>query len=119
MKQTDIFGQVSDVTPKMSPDRLPHPINDWAVSLRILLNHPKGVTVFEAMSKYGMPKFQERLNEILKAHPSLVEKKMVTVRKRLNRKVDVMNYTLTEVEKAMEVYFEINKKGCSRLLKNQ
>ncbi len=118
MKQADIFGQMSEAIPQMSPDRLPKPINDWALSLRILLNHPKGVTVFEAMSQYGMPKFQERLNEILKSHPSLVEKKMVTVRKRLNREVDVMKYTLIEIEKAMEVYFELNKKGGSKSLKN-
>jgi len=64
------------------------------------------------------PEILEKANEILKTHPTLVKKRMVTVRKRLNREVDVMLYTLHETEKAMDLYFELNKKGGSKCLKN-
>jgi hypothetical protein len=77
--QTNMFGGVDRVRP--SPSQLPNHVNDWAFALRIVLLNPKGVTVFDAMGKYGMVKFQERLNEVLAEFPTLVSKKMVKVPK--------------------------------------
>lgn len=68
------------------------------------------------MKDYGMVKFQERLNEILKENPDLVTKKMIQVPKRLGRIVDVMQYKIADYDKAIELYAVINKKGGSKSL---
>lgn len=109
LQQTDIFGEIDKA--KIRPEHLPLPLHDWALSLYITLQHPKGVTVFDAMLKYGMPKYQERLNEILQHCPHLVKKEMVSVRKRLNRQVDVMKYSIANEDAAIDFYMQINKKG--------
>jgi hypothetical protein len=97
---------------------LPKPLNDWALAIFILLNHPKGVTVFDAMSKYGMVKFQERLNEVLSEYPTLASKKMIKVPKRLGRIVDVMRYRIEESDAATDLYMEkLNHKGGSKCLR--
>jgi len=116
LHQTDLFGGNTPTGRKILPHELPKPINDWALSLFIVLNHPKGVTVFSAMKDYGMVKFQERLNEILKENPDLVTKKMIQVPKRLGRIVDVMQYKIADYDKAIELYAVINKKGGSKSL---
>lgn len=111
----NIFGGTDRTRP--DPSQLPNHLNDWAFALRIVLLNPKGVTVFDAMSKYGMVKFQERLNEVLKEYPTLVSKKMVKVPKRLGRVVDVMRYKIEEPDAATDLYMEkLNKKGGSKCL---
>lgn len=116
--QANLFGGSDKISSRPHPSDLPRPINDWALALYILLNHPKGVTVFEAMKNYGMVKFQERLNEILKEFPYLATKKMVKVPKRLGRIVDVMQYKMASEGDAIDLYMtEINKKGGSKILK--
>lgn len=113
--QTNIFGGVDRTCPE--PCHLPKPKNDWALALYIVLNHQKGVTVFDAMSKYGMVKFQERLNEVLAEYPSLVSKKMIKVPKRLGRIVDVMRYKIEEPDAATDLYMDkLNHKGGSKCL---
>jgi hypothetical protein len=102
------------------PCNLPLPINEWARAIFIVLNHPKGVTVFDAMSKYGMVKFQERLNEVLAEHPTFVSKKMIKVPKRLGKIVDVMRYKIEEADAATDLYLEkLNHKGGSKCLNRQ
>ena len=114
--QTNMFGGVDRTRPE--PCHLPKPKNDWALALYIVLNHSKGVTVFDAMSKYGMVKFQERLNEVLAEYPSLVSKKMIKVPKRLGRVVDVMRYRIEEPEAATDLYMDkLNHKGGSKCLR--
>jgi hypothetical protein len=116
LKQTNMFGGVDRTRPL--PCHLPKPLNDWALAIFILLNHPKGVTVFDAMSKYGMVKFQERLNEVLSEYPSLASKKMIKVPKRLGRIVDVMRYRIEESDAATDLYMEkLNHKGGSKCLR--
>ena len=110
-----MFGGTDRTRPE--PCHLPKPKNDWALALYIVLNHPKGVTVFYAMSQYGMVKFQERLNEVLAEYPSLVSKKMIKVPKRLGRIVDVMRYKIEEPETATDLYIDkLNQKGGSKCL---
>lgn len=118
LKQHELFGGVTEVSVNYvsEPQNLPKPANDWALAIYILLNSPKGVTVLDANGKWGMIKFQERLNEVLKNHPELATKKRVTVRKRLGRKVDVMLYSADDKPKAVEVYFKINQKNGSKIL---
>jgi hypothetical protein len=104
--------------PTVNTTELPRPVHDWALAFFILLTHPKGVTVFDAMSKYGMVKFQERLNEILVLNPHIVSKTMVKVPKRLGRIVDVMQYKITDRAAAFDLYMnQINKKGGSKSLR--
>lgn len=118
LRQTNLFGGSDIVNARPKPNELPRPINDWALSLYIILNHPRGVTVFEAMKNYGMVKFQERLNEILSEFPFIASKEMVKVPKRLNRVVSVMKYKIASEGDAIELYMnEINKKGGSKILK--
>lgn len=112
----DIFGQATDVNTLPRPEHLPRPINDWALSLYILLQHPKGLTVFGAMKYYGMVKFQERLNEVLKEHPHLCSKERVNVKKRLNRVVQVINYKVIDEEGAIKVFQQLNVKHGSKSL---
>ena len=113
--QTNMFGGVDRTRPE--PCHLPKPKNDWALAIFIVLNHPKGVTVFDAVSKYGMVKFQERLNEVLAEYPSLVSKKMIKVPKRLGRVVDVMRYKIEEPDAATDLYMDkLNHKGGSKCL---
>jgi hypothetical protein len=119
LQQPELFGGTTEVAVNytLEPHLLPKPQNDWAVALYIILNTPKGVTAFDAASKWGIIKFQERLNEILKQHPQVAVKKNVKVRKRLNRKVDAMLYTVADKQKAVDVFFELNKRGGSKTLK--
>jgi hypothetical protein len=118
MKQANLFGGSDKIDTRPKPNDLPRPVNDWALSLYIILNHPKGVTVFDAMKRYGMVKFQERLNEILLSFPFIATKEMITVPKRLNRKVRVMRYKIASEGDAIDLYMtEINKKGGSKILK--
>lgn len=115
--QTDIFGGARPAGRRLLPSELPTPINDWALALYIIMNHPKGVTVFDAMKMYGMVKFQERLNEVVREYDEVVDKKIVTVAKRLGRRVQVMRYKLADIDKAMDIYATLNKKGGSKSLK--
>lgn len=118
LQQTNIFGGFDRTRPE--PCHLPKPKNDWALAIFIVLNHPKGVTVFDAMKNYGMVKFQERLNEVLAEYPSLVSKKMVKVPKRLGRIVEVMRYKIEEPDEATDLYMEkLNHKGGSKCLRPQ
>ena len=110
--QTSMFGDHKKVDTRPHPCDLPRPLNDWALSLYIILNHPKGVTVFDAMKNYGMVKFQERLNEVLSQYPYLAAKDYIKVRKRLNREVTVMRYKCIAIGDAIDLYMtEINHKG--------
>ena len=116
LKQMNIFGG-ADRTRQM-PCHLPKPLNDWALAIFILLNHPKGVTVFDAMKNYGMVKFQERLNEVLGEYPELASKKMIEVPKRLGRMVSVMRYRIEEADAATDLYMDkLNHKGGSKCLR--
>jgi hypothetical protein len=118
--QTNLFGGGQEVNTRPHPNDLPRPINDWALSIYIVLNHPKGVTVFDAMKNYGMVKFQERLNEVLSLHPQLVAKDYIKVRKRLNREVTVMRYKVVQIGDSIDLYMtEINKKGWGKSLKTK
>lgn len=112
-----LFGTATPINEMTLPWNLPKPVNDWALSVYVVLNHPKGVTVFDAMKIYGMVKFQERLNEVLAEYPTLVSKKMIKVPKRLNRIVEVMRYRIEEPEAATKLYMEkLNHKGGSKCL---
>jgi hypothetical protein len=117
VSQMGLFGAASPINQMKQPHELPKPKNDWALSVYIVLNHPKGVTVFDAQKMYGMVKFQERLNEVLKEHPLLVSKKMIKVPKRLGRIVEVMRYKIEQSEAATKLYTEVlNHKGASKTL---
>jgi hypothetical protein len=120
LRQANLFGGSDTVNSRPHPSDLPRPVNDWALSLYILMNHPRGVTVFEAMKNYGMVKFQERLNEILADYPYLATKEMVKVPKRLGRIVSVMRYKIASEGDAIDLYMtELNKKGGSKILKQK
>ncbi len=113
LNQGNLFGGTDRTRPL--PCHLPKPLHDWALAIFILLNHPKGVTVFDATKIYGMIKFQERLNEVLAEYPTLASKKMIIVPKRLSRKVSVMRYKIEEADAATELYMEkLNHKGGSK-----
>jgi hypothetical protein len=115
LNQGNLFGGADRTRPL--PCHLPKPKNDWALAIFIVLNHPQGVTVFDAMSKYGMVKFQERLNEVLGEYPTLVGKKMIKVPKRLGRIVEVMRYKIEEADAATDLYMDkLNHKGGSKCL---
>ena len=118
LQQINMFGGLDRTRPL--PCNLPQPLNDWALAIFIVLNHPKGVTVFDAMKNYGMVKFQERLNEVLSEYPSLVSKKMVKVPKRLGRIVEVMRYKIEEPDEATDLYMDkLNHNGGSKCLRPQ
>jgi hypothetical protein len=117
VSQTNLFGTATKIQQTIQPWELPKPKNDWALAVYVVLNHQKGVTVFDAMKTYGMVKFQERLNEVLAEHPTLVSKKMIKVPKRLGRIVDVMRYKIEQPEAATKLYMEVlNHKGASKTL---
>lgn len=118
VSQMGLFGTAMPIDEKMLPWNLPKPVNDWALAIYVVLNHPKGVTVLDAMKVYGMVKFQERLNDVLAEYPSLVSKKMIKVPKRLNRMVEVMRYRIEEPGAATKLYMEkLNHKGGSKCLR--
>lgn len=116
--QSNLFGGGDKILTRPSPENLPRPVNDWALAIYILVSHPRGVTVFDAMKNYGMVKFQERLNEILNEFPYLATKEWVKVPKRLGRIVTVIKYKLASEGDAIDLYMgEINKKNGSKILK--
>ena len=116
LNQGNLFGGTDRTRPL--PCHLPKPLNDWALALFIILNHPKGVTVFDAMKIYGMVKFQERLNEVLGEYPELASKKMINVPKRLGRIVSVMRYRIEQPDEATDLYMDkLNHKGGSKCLR--
>ncbi len=117
VSQMGLFGAASPINQMKQPHELPRPKNDWALAVLIVLNHPKGITLFDAIKMYGMIKFQQRLNEVLSEHPTLVSKKMIKVPKRLGRIVDVMRYKIEQPEAATKLYMEVlNHKGASKTL---
>ena len=112
LQQANLFGGTDRTRPL--PCHLPKPKNDWALAIFILVNHPKGVTVFDAMKNYGMVKF----NEVLAEFPTLASKKIIKVPKRLGRIVSVMRYRIEESDEAIDIYMDkLNVKGGSKILR--
>lgn len=116
MSNFDLFGEVIP-SPKKTIDALPRPINDWAYNLYILLDSKKGLTAFDAAGTYGSIKFQERINEVGNTFDGLLAKEKVEVRKRIKGKVRCTKYSISNTQLAFDVYFKVNTKGGSKILK--
>jgi hypothetical protein len=105
--QMDIFGGTSPASKILEPHELPKPINGHAISLLVLMHHPKKwLDMIFVITKYKYPKWQTRLAEICKVYPNLVEKRKKTITTRFGNNTDITEYKLKDYNSAYKVYME-------------
>ncbi len=112
-KQMDIFGGSAPQNRVLEPHELPKPINGHAMSLLILMHHPKKwIDILFIVKKYMYIKFQTRIGEIMRVYPDLVEKQKKVVKTRFGNCTDITEYKLKDYDAAFKVYMEaLNVKG--------
>lgn len=92
--------------------QLDQPQNSYALAIRLLIDHPEGFSMLVPCKEYFY-KFQSRLGEIMKAHPTLqIQKLPMTAKNRYGNEMTYTHYkALSNYVHLVNLYNKLNKIG--------